>query len=96
MSYSFAVSGGKRDKATRRARLLTHVRVLKSDGSPVYAGPWESVESTGGTTAPLPLGGTFDLAAALSPGEYVLQVVVVDGFDRRRVVTQSTDFSVDG
>ena len=94
VEYGYEVYNARLDKATRRPQLQSQVRLFR-DGKPVFAG---SVVNLGGRpdATRLTAFGRLRLGANLTPGEYVLQVVVNDTLakEKGRVTAQWIDFEI--
>jgi len=96
MSYGFAIYNAHLDKATNLPQLTTQV-ILFRDGKPVFTGKENQFKV--GTQADLKrllAGGAIQLGGNLSPGEYMLQVIVTDllADEKHRVATQWMDFEI--
>jgi VWFA-related protein len=96
LTYGFQIYNARIEKASSRPQLITQVRLFR-DGKEVFTGkeiPWESSGQI--DPARLTAGGAIHLGGELTPGEYVLQVVVSDLLaDRKhRIATQWMDFQI--
>ena len=94
--YGFAVYNAKIDKATDKPQLKTQVRLFRN-GELVFTGneiPFEVKNQS--DMKRLTLGGAVQLGTAMQPGEYVLQVIVMDMLreEKKRVATQWMDFEL--
>jgi VWFA-related protein len=96
LEYGYLIYNAQLDKATRRPQLETQVRLFR-DGQLVYAGRANEFNaSTQSEMKRLVAGGSLQLGNDLAPGDYVLQVVVVDRLakENQRVATQWIDFDI--
>ncbi len=92
----YAVYNALVDPATNQPQLTTMTRVFR-DGKPIYTGAPTLMEVTGQRDTHRPTGGAeLSLGPELSPGEYVLQIVVEDHLakEKTRTATQWIDFEV--
>ncbi|HEY0386212.1 MAG TPA: hypothetical protein VGC64_09390, partial [Pyrinomonadaceae bacterium] len=96
LEYSYTILNARRDPATNRPQLQTRALIFR-DGQQIWAGEPKPVEASGDNNAePLKTMGRLLLAAEMTPGEYVLQVVVTDRLapDGKQTATQWIDFEV--
>ena len=94
--YAFTVYNAQLDKATGKPQIKTQVRVFRN-GQEVFTGKELSFDMRDQPDLKrLVGGGAIQLGDAMIPGEYVFQVVVTDllASEKRRVVTQWTDFEI--
>jgi VWFA-related protein len=96
LTYGFQIYNARIEKTSSRPQLITQIRLFR-EGKEVFTGkeiPWESSGQI--DPARLTAGGTIHLGGELTPGEYVLQVVVSDLLaDRKhRIATQWMDFQI--
>lgn len=96
--YYYDIYNARLDRATRRPRLQTQVRLFR-DGRPVFTGevvPYDPGRQADMTR--LAAASRITLGKELSPGEYVLQVIVTDALakEKQQVVTQWMDFKIVG
>jgi VWFA-related protein len=94
VEYGYEVYNARLDKATRRPQLQSQVRLFR-DNQLAFAG--KVVNLNGKVDARrLVAFGRLQLGANLTPGEYVLQVVVTDTLarDKNRVTAQWIDFEI--
>jgi len=94
VEYGYEVYNARLDKATRRPQLQSQVRLFR-DNRPVFTG--KVVNLSGKEDARrLVAFGRLRLGANLTPGEYVLQVVVTDALakEKSRVTAQWIDFEI--
>jgi len=94
--YAFTVYNAQVDKATGKPQVKTQVRVFRN-GQEAFTGkelPFNMNDQP--DLKRLVGGGAIQLGNAMVPGEYVFQVVVTDllASEKRRVVTQWTDFEI--
>ena len=96
LQYGFVIYNAQLEKATSRPQLTTQVRLFR-DGKVVYAGK----ENPFNVQNPPDLkrligGGAIQLGTDLTPGEYVLQIVVNDllADEKHRTATQWMDFEI--
>ncbi|MCA1635940.1 MAG: hypothetical protein LC802_20180 [Acidobacteria bacterium] len=85
-----------RERATNRPRLTTQVSLYR-DGKQVFAGTPEPFDPARQSDLKrLVASGRLRLGGDLTPGEYILQVVVTDALapERTRTVAQWSDFEV--
>ncbi len=100
LDYAYAIYNARPDKAAGQPRLTTQVRLFK-DGRLVFEGAAAPLDLTGQTDPKrLAAGGRLQVGSELTPGDYVLQVVVTDEVargkkrDGRGTTTQWVDFEV--
>lgn len=96
LDYGFMIYNAQLDPTTKEPKLQTQVLLLK-DGKQLFAGkvnPLNVGEQP--DMKHIPATGRLRLSPDLVPGEYVLQVIVVDKLakDKYRSVTQWMDFEV--
>jgi VWFA-related protein len=98
MNYAFLVLNARPDPVTGRPQVETQV-VLYRDGRPVFRGALRPINSVGQDPNELRSIGSLNLGTDLSPGEYVLQVVVTDKLAKEKkyqMATQWIDFDLIG
>jgi VWFA-related protein len=97
LQYDYVIFNAKVDKAgPRRTQLYTQVRLFR-DGQPFYTGNPKLLDITNQTDLKrLITGGALRLGTDMTPGEYVLQVIVTDMLaeDKYRTATQWIDFDI--
>lgn len=96
MSYAFVIYNAHLNKTTNVPELTTQVRIFR-DGKPVFTGNENPFKVTSVPDLKrLLAGGMIQLGADLTPGEYVLQVIVNDAVaDKKyRTSTQWIDFEI--
>jgi hypothetical protein len=96
LAYVYQIFNADND-AAQKTTLEVHTRLFR-DGQPVYEGkpmPLQTVNQQ--DPKHLIAAGAMKLGAHMTPGDYVLQVIVADkeGSDKHRIATQSTDFEVE-
>ncbi|MDQ6652125.1 MAG: hypothetical protein M3Y84_05200, partial [Acidobacteriota bacterium] len=96
MTHRFAIYNAQLDKTSGKPQLLTQVRIFRS-GQQIFAGK-EAPLDVGNQPdlKRIMAGGAIQLGVEMTPGEYVLQVVVTDllAKEKYRIATQWTDFEV--
>jgi VWFA-related protein len=96
MSYAYAIYNATLDKATGRPRLQTQMRVFR-EGKEVFTGRVQPFDSSDQPDFKrLMAGAALQLGTDMSPGEYVLQVIVTDPLakEKHRMATQWIDFEI--
>ncbi|HEX8773235.1 MAG TPA: VWA domain-containing protein [Pyrinomonadaceae bacterium] len=96
LQYDYLIFNAQVDKATPRPQLQTQVRLFR-DGQPIFEGNPKPFDASGQTDLKrLVAGGALRLGTDMTPGEYVLQVVVTDMLaqDKYRTATQWIDFEI--
>jgi VWFA-related protein len=97
MNYGYVIYNAQVDKATRRPQLETQLRLFR-DGKLIFTGSVQPFDPANQPDlARLLVGGGLRLGNDLTPGEYVLQVVVTDLLakdQKRRTATQWIDFEI--
>jgi len=93
--YGLAIYNAQLDKATGKPNLKIQVRVFKN-GQQLFAGkeiPYDSSDQK--DFKRLSAGGGISLGTSMSPGEYVLQIIVTDmAKDKAQVASQWMDFEI--
>ena len=78
LTYSYLIYGERRPTATAAAELCSQIRLFRA-GQEVFTGKEDAVttsqRSSGGGIIAL---GTLGLGQELTPGDYFLQIVVID------------------
>ncbi len=94
VEYGYEVYNARLDKATRRPQLQSQVRLFR-DNRLAFAGKVVNLSGKA-DAARLTAFGRLRLGANLTPGEYVLQVVVTDTLakEKNRVTAQWIDFEI--
>ena len=93
LQYGFVVYNAK---ASPAPQLTTQLRLFR-DGQLVFTGKVNPLDVTGQTDLKRITGGAgLQLGAEMSPGEYVLQVIVTDALakEKQRTATQWMDFEI--
>ncbi|MEJ7617614.1 MAG: hypothetical protein WKF30_11775 [Pyrinomonadaceae bacterium] len=97
LDYSLLIYNAQSERATKKSQLQSQVRLFR-DGQVVYAGKEELLKVTAGVedNRQIPIGGRLQLGSNLTPGPYVLQVVVTDLLAKGKSRTQAQwmDFEV--
>jgi hypothetical protein len=96
MAYVYQILNAETD-STKHANLEWHTR-LYHDGQQVYEGKPAPLQTISQQDAKHLLGaGAMKLGTKLTPGDYVLQVIVTDkSNEKQRTATQSMDFEIEG
>jgi VWFA-related protein len=94
--YTFIVYNAKIDKSTGRPQLKTQARLFRN-GELIFTGdelPFDPGQQT--DLKRFGTGGAIQLGTSMTPGEYVLQIIVTDQLakDKRRQATQWMDFEI--
>jgi hypothetical protein len=96
LHYSFFAYNAQLDKASSRPQLQTQVRLFR-DGQQVFAGKVQPINLTNQQDLKrLPIGGILRIGTDMTPGEYILQVIVTDFLakEKYRTATQWIDFEI--
>ncbi|HKC64157.1 MAG TPA: hypothetical protein VKB86_10985, partial [Pyrinomonadaceae bacterium] len=96
MQFNYVIYNAQLDKATKLPQLQTQIRLFK-DGKEVFAGKAQPFNPANQLDLKrLSAGGVLQLGTDMTPGEYILQVVVTDPLakDKYRVATQWIDFEI--
>ncbi|HEY6243585.1 MAG TPA: VWA domain-containing protein [Pyrinomonadaceae bacterium] len=93
--YALAIYNAQIEKATGKPNLKIQVRVFKN-GQQLFAGKEMPYDSSGQKDFKrLDAGGGISLGTSMSPGEYVLQIIVTDmAKDKPQVASQWMDFEI--
>lgn len=96
VDFGFLIYNAQRDPKTNRPDLETQVVLLK-EGKQIFAGktaPLEIGEQT--DLKRIPASGTLRLGADIPPGEYVVQIIVIDKLakEKYRTASQWMDFEI--
>jgi VWFA-related protein len=94
--FAYAVYNARLDGATHLPKLSTQTRVFR-DGRAIFSGDATPIDLAGQTDLQrIASASRLQLGAQLTPGEYVLQIIVTDssGKEKPRVVTRWIDFEV--
>src|SRR6266850_2569335 len=97
MEYTFIVLNAQVSPTSSRPQLDTQV-VLYREGKAVFKGALRRLETDNKTNLQqIVIGGTVNLGAELTPGEYALQVIVTDNLakeEKYRTATRWIDFDL--
>ena len=97
LDYGYEIYNARLDRATRRPQLTTQVRLFRN-GQQIFAGQPQPFNASAQTDMErLPVTGRLLLGSEMTPGEYVLQVIVTDALvqnERHRTATQWIDFEI--
>ncbi|MEJ7711232.1 MAG: hypothetical protein WKF84_15555 [Pyrinomonadaceae bacterium] len=97
LDYSFLIYNAQTTGSAGQSQLQSHVRLFR-DGQVIFASKEEAIKApaTGEDANQIPVGGRLQLGSGLTPGPYVLQVVVTDSLakGKRRAQSQWMDFEV--
>ena len=96
LDFGYVVYNATLERATNKPRLTTQVS-LHRDGKQVFAGTPEPFDPGQQTDLKrLVATGRLRLGGDLTPGEYILQVVVIDALapERTRTIAQWSDFEI--
>lgn len=96
MRFGFWIYNARLDKVTARPQLTIQI-VMFRDGQPIFTGhisPYDIQNPA--DPKRLQAGGVIQLGSDMTPGEYVLQVVVTDALadEKHRTATQWMDFEI--
>jgi VWFA-related protein len=96
MQYGYAIYNATPDKATGRPQLQTQIRVFR-DGKELFAGRVQPLDTSGQLNVKqLAAVGGLQLGSNMTPGEYILQIIVIDPLakEKHRTATQWIDFEI--
>lgn len=96
LQYDYLIFNARLDKAAPRPQLQAQLRIFR-DGEPIFTGTPRPLDTTNQTDLKrLISGGALRLGADMTPGEYVLQVIVTDllAKDKNSIATQWIDFDI--
>ncbi|HZG54040.1 MAG TPA: VWA domain-containing protein [Pyrinomonadaceae bacterium] len=97
LALAYAVYNARLDKTSARPQLTAETRIYR-DGQLIFDGAEQPIglDQPDADVKRLGVLAQFQLGAQLTPGEYVLQIIVTDRLrnDKRRVATQWIDFEV--
>lgn len=96
VEYGFAVYNARVEKRTARPQLTTHLRLYR-DGQLVYDGGARLFDATKQKDVnQVFAGGSVRLGAELTPGDYALQVIVIDKLSKenQQMATNWIDFEI--
>ena len=98
MDFGYVIYNARIDKSTGKPKLTTQVRLFR-DGKQIFASDPEAFDLGKQVDLKrLTASGRLRLGGELTPGEYLLQVIVTDALapEREQTVTQWTDFEIIG
>lgn len=96
LEYRYFIYNAQPDSGNARPQLQTQVRLFR-DGQPVFTGKLQSLDASKQTDLKrVSAVGRLRIGPELTPGEYVLQVLVTDllAQEKRRTATQWMDFEI--
>jgi hypothetical protein len=96
LAYGYVIYNATIDKATATPRLQTQMKLFR-DGKEVFTGRVLPFDASGRPDLKrLTAGGALQLGADMTPGEYILQIIVTDPLakDKYRTATQWIDFEI--
>ena len=96
LDYILMIYNAQLDRTTARPRLESQVIMLR-DGKPIFTGKLSPIDSSQLTDIKhVTAGGRLQLGTNMEPGEYVLQVIVIDRLAKEKynTSTQWVDFEV--
>jgi hypothetical protein len=96
MSYGYAVYNATLDRATGRPQIQTQMRLFR-EGKEVFTGRVVPLDASNQVDLKrLTAGGALQLGSNMTPGEYILQVIVTDPLakEKYRTATQWIDFEI--
>lgn len=96
MQYGYVIYNAQLDKATGHPQLQTQMRLFR-DGKQIFTGRVQPFDPGNQPDLKrLTAGGGLHLGSDLTPGEYILQLVVTDPLakDKYRTATQWIDFEI--
>jgi VWFA-related protein len=96
LHYGYVIYNAQSEKMGGRPQLQTQMRVFR-DGKQIFAGrvqPYDAANQL--DLKRLTAGGALQLGTDMTPGEYILQIVVTDPLakDKYRTATQWIDFEI--
>ncbi|MDT4899023.1 MAG: hypothetical protein QOH25_4100 [Acidobacteriota bacterium] len=96
MQYAYVIYNAVADKATGRPQLQTQMRVFR-DGKEVFTGQVQQLDTSGQADLKrIMTGGALQLGSNMTPGEYILQIIITDPLakEKYRTTTQWMDFEM--
>jgi hypothetical protein len=95
IDYGFEVYNARLDRATGRPQLQTQVRLFR-DTRQVYAGRMIPIRGEAAEAGRVVAIGHLQLGTNLAPGEYILQVIVIDKLakEKQQLAEQWIDFEI--
>jgi hypothetical protein len=97
LQYAFTIYNAKLDASDRRPQLETQLRILRDGGRLFLEGKPQPVDAQGQTDLErIKFNGAMALSSDLTPGSYVLQIIVRDRLapENRQLAAQSIDFEI--
>ena len=96
LQYDYLIYNAQLDKASARPQVQTQMRLFR-DGQEIFTGRVQSHDSSNQPDLKrLTASGALQLGTEMTPGEYILQIVVTDPLakDKYRTATQWIDFEI--
>ncbi|HST23780.1 MAG TPA: VWA domain-containing protein [Blastocatellia bacterium] len=96
LDYIFVIYNAQLDRATTRPQLESQMIMLR-DGKPVFTGKLSPIDSNQlANMKQVVAGGRIQLGINMEPGEYVLQIMVIDKLAKEKynTTTQWIDFEI--
>jgi hypothetical protein len=96
LDIGYVIYNARLDKATQRPQLQTQLKLFR-DGQEIFAGNLVNYDASQQTDLKrLNAGGRLQLGTEMTPGDYVVQVIVTDllAKDKHRTSTQWIDFQI--
>ena len=96
LQYDFLIYNAQLDKAAARPQMQTQIRLFR-DGTQIFTGrvlPYDPSDQP--DMKRLTASGALQLGSDMTPGEYILQIIVTDTLakDKYRTATQWIDFEI--
>ena len=95
MRYAYEIYNARLD-AAQKPQIQTQMRIFR-DGKLLLEGKQNPLDPNGQTNLQkIAAGGALSLGNTMSPGDYVLQIIVTDNLakEKRRVSTQFVQFEI--
>jgi VWFA-related protein len=96
LNFGYFIYNATVNKATGQPRLMTQMRLFR-DGQEIFKGSVQTLDASGqADLRRLSVSGALQLGTDMTPGEYVLQVIVTDPYAKQkyRTATQWIDFDI--
>jgi len=96
LDIGYVIYNARLDKATQRPQLQTQLKLFR-DGQEIFAGNLVNYDASKQTDLKrLNAGGRLQIGTEMTPGDYVVQVIVTDMLakDKQRTATQWIDFQI--
>jgi hypothetical protein len=96
LQYGYVIYNATTDKGSARPQLQVQMRVFR-DGREIFTGRVQPLDPAGQQDLKrLTTGGALQLGTEMTPGEYILQVIVTDPLakEKYRTATQWIDFEI--